>query len=35
MGTDLDLLVVGNTFLQKNEQKIDLILNYKERYGCD
>ena len=32
MGTELDILVVGNNFLIKGNQNIKLINNYKEKY---
>jgi carbamoyltransferase len=35
MGTDLDLLVVGNCVLQKEEQDNNLIDDYKEKYEKD
>ena len=35
MGTDLDVLVIGNTFLLKNEQPLNLIASYKDKYDLD
>jgi carbamoyltransferase len=35
MGTDLDLLVVGNCLLHKEEQDNNLIEDYKEKYKKD
>ena len=35
MGTELDILAVGNYFLVKDEQDIALKENYKERYELD
>ena len=35
MGTQLDVLVVGNYFLIKEDQKIELIESYKEKYALD
>ncbi len=35
MGTDLDILVIGNFYLQKNKQKKKLGNDYKNRYGID
>lgn len=35
MGTDLDLLVAGNCFLEKNEQDPDLKLAYKDAFDLD
>ena len=35
MGTGLDVLVVGDFLLYKNEQKNDLIESYEERYELD
>ena len=35
MGTELDILAVGNYFLVKDEQDIALKENYKERYDLD
>ena len=35
MGTQLDALVVGNCFLIKEDQKIELIESYKEKYALD
>ena len=35
MGTELDLLVVGNCVLQKEEQDNNLIGDYKEKYKKD
>ena len=35
MGTDLDILVVGNFMLKKNQQDQSLKENYKEKYELD
>jgi carbamoyltransferase len=35
MGTELDLLVVGNMILHKQEQDISLKESYKEKYKLD
>ena len=35
MGTQLDILVVGNYFLIKEDQENELIENYKEKYALD
>ena len=35
MGTELDLLVVGNCILRKEQQDKSLIENYKEKYELD
>jgi carbamoyltransferase len=35
MGTQLDVLVIGNYFLIKEDQKIELIDSYKEKYVLD
>ena len=35
MGTDLDILAVGNYLLLKKEQDEKLIEDYKERYELD
>jgi len=35
MGTDLDILVIGNYFLKKNNQDINLIEDYKSKYELD
>ena len=35
MGTDLDLLVVGDTFVVKTEQPQSLAINYKAEYELD
>jgi carbamoyltransferase len=35
MGTDLDVLVIGNFFLEKHEQNKKLIKNYKKSYELD
>ncbi len=35
MGTQLDALVIGNYFLIKKDQKIELIESYKEKYALD
>lgn len=35
MGTDLDILVIGNAFLLKTDQSDELALDYKTNYGTD
>ena len=35
MGTELDLLVVGNTILRKEEQDLTLKENYETKYDLD
>ena len=35
MGTDIDMLVVGNSILNKDEQDFGLKENYKDRYELD
>ena len=35
MGTELDILVIGNYILFKEEQNINLIEKYKEKYELD
>ena len=35
MGTDLDMLVIENFVLYKNEQKGNLRMNYKQNYELD
>ena len=35
MGTDLDILVVGNFMLKKNQQDQSLKESYKEKYELD
>ena len=35
MGTDLDMLAVGNYILKKNEQNLDLKKNYESKYELD
>ena len=35
MGTDLDVLVIGNCFLKKENQNIELKQNYKNKYELD
>tara|TARA_B100001057_G_C22871553_1_gene959223 strand:- start:11106 stop:12950 length:1845 start_codon:yes stop_codon:yes gene_type:complete len=35
MGTDLDILVIGNYFLTKKEQNKDLLTNYMNKYDLD
>ena len=35
MGTDIEMLVVGNTILHKSEQNPDLIKDYKNKYELD
>ena len=35
MGTEIDLLVIGNCILKKNNQKKELIREYKNGYELD
>jgi carbamoyltransferase len=35
MGTELDVLVIGNCFLIKDQQDKALIENYKDKYELD
>ena len=35
MGTELDLLVIGNCALRKEQQDISLIEDYKNKYELD
>ena len=35
MGTNLDILVVGNCFLEKLEQDTSLKFDYKDQFGPD
>lgn len=35
MGTDIDMLVVGNSLLQKNAQNLSLAQNYNNKYELD
>jgi carbamoyltransferase len=35
MGTDIDMLVVGNTVLRKTEQDPALKVNYKDQFELD
>ena len=35
MGTELDSLVIGNCFLNKKDQRVELTDNYKEKYELD
>ena len=35
MGTELDVLVIGNCFLKKKDQNESLIKNYKDKYELD
>jgi len=35
MGTDLDLLAIGNAILYKSNQPISLIEDYKDKYELD
>ena len=35
MGTDLDILVISNFILYKNEQKLDLNKDYKLKFKLD
>ena len=35
MGTDLDILTIGNCILRKENQDISLIKDYKSKYDLD
>ena len=35
MGTELDMLAIGNCLLLKEEQNVDLKVNYEQRYELD
>ena len=35
MGTDLDILVVGNKIMHKSKQNVTLLNNYKDKYKLD
>ena len=35
MGTQLDVLVIENFYLEKENQKVNLINDYKEKYELD
>jgi len=35
MGTEIELLVVGNCLLRKEEQNQSLVEDYKEKYDLD
>jgi len=35
MGTELDILVIGNCYLEKENQNKDLIVNYKSKFELD
>jgi carbamoyltransferase len=35
MGTELDVLAIGNTILQKTDQQESLARNYKDAYELD
>jgi carbamoyltransferase len=35
MGTDLDTLVIGNCYLKKENQNIELKKDYKNKYELD
>jgi len=35
MGTELDRLVIGNCYLEKNGQKVKLKNNYKNKFELD
>jgi carbamoyltransferase len=35
MGTELDYLVVGNHFLRKDDQKVEITQVYKDKYELD
>jgi len=35
MGTDIDVLVIGNCILQKSNQNLDFKVSYKDKYELD
>ena len=35
MGTELDILVIGNTIMYKNLQKVSLKKDYTDKYELD
>ena len=35
MGTELDVLVIGNYYLEKNKQNINLKKDYKNKFELD
>ena len=35
MGTELDMLVIGDIILRKEDQDINVETNYKDKYGLD
>ena len=35
MGTDLDILIIGNFLLQKSEQSQELIRSYRDSFNLD
>ena len=35
MGTELDILIIENYFLNKKNQKSNLIKSYKDKYPLD
>ena len=35
MGTELDKLVIGNCYLDKNEQNVNLKKNYSDKFELD
>ena len=35
MGNDLDILVIGNCYLKKENQNLQLIKNYKDKFRLD
>jgi len=35
MGTDLDILVIGNCYLEKNKQNKDLKKDYSNQFALD
>jgi len=35
MGTELDVLVIGSYYLSKEDQAIDLVHDYKNKYELD
>ena len=35
MGTELDILIIENYFLIKNDQEINIVNNYKDNFKLD
>ena len=35
MGTNIDVLVIGNFYLNKSEQNKNLLINYKDKFELD